>query len=160
MVNLMRIKAEPPPDDEPGDGSRGRRVQLGPLLGTQTWTATLYELAPGEATGAYHYEWCREEWALVLTGALTLRHADGEDVLSSGDIVCFPEGPTSARRLLNDSEGAVRLIAFSTPNGRPMSAFFPDNGTVVVRVSDHEGFLFRHEDQVEDYWDGAGAGAE
>ncbi len=60
-VNLMGIRAESPSDDEPRDGSRARRVQLGPLLGTQTWTATLYELAPGEATAAYHYEWCREE---------------------------------------------------------------------------------------------------
>ena len=47
-------------------------------LGAQTWTATLYELAPGDATGAYHYDWCREEWALVVSGAPTLRHADGQ----------------------------------------------------------------------------------
>jgi hypothetical protein len=41
-----------------------------------------------------------------------------------------------------------------------MSAFFPDDGTVLVRISDHEGFLFRHDDQIEDYWDGEpGAGA-
>ena len=159
-VNLMTITAESPRDDEPRDQSRVRRARLGPLLGTQTWTATLYELAPGEATAAYHYEWCREEWALVLSGAPTLRHVDGEDVLGSGDIICFPEGPTGARRILNDSEEAVRLIAFSTPAGRPMSAFLPDDGTVMVRLSDHEGFVFRHDDQIADYWDGEpGAGA-
>jgi uncharacterized cupin superfamily protein len=158
-VNLMTIAAESSSDDESRDGSRGRRAQLGALLGTQTWTATLHELAPGEVTAAYHYEWCREEWALVLNGTPTLRHADGEDVLRSGDILCFPQGPAGARRLLNDTEEAVRLIAFSTPTGRPMRAFFPDDGTVLVRVSDHEGFLFRHDDQVEDYWDGEpGAG--
>jgi uncharacterized cupin superfamily protein len=95
-----------------------RRAQLEPLLGAQTWTATLYELAPGEATAAYHYAWCREEWALVLSGAPTLRHADGEDVLRASDIVRFPEGPIGAHRLLNDSsEEAVRLITFSTPTG-------------------------------------------
>jgi uncharacterized cupin superfamily protein len=159
-VNLTTIPAASSPDDEPRDGSRVRRAQLGALLGTQTWTPTLYELAPGEATGAYRYEWCREEWALVLSGASTLRHPDGEDVLASGDIVCFPEGPTGARRFLNESEEAVRLVAFSTPAGQPMSAFFPDDGTVLVRVSDHEGFLFRQDDQIEDYWDGEpGAGA-
>jgi len=159
-VNLMTVPTEPPWDDEPRDGSRARRVQLGPLLGAQTWTTMLYELAPGEATAAYHYEWCREEWALVLNGAPTLRHADGQDVLRAGDILCFPEGPTGAHRLLNDSQKPVRLIVFSTPTERPMSAFFPDDGTVLVRISDHEGFLFRHDDQIEDYWDGEpGAGA-
>ena len=90
----------------------------------------------------------------------TLRHADGEAVLDPGDILCFPEGPTGAHQLLNQSEGAVRLIIFSTPTGRPMSAFYPDDDTVLVRVSDHEGFLFRLSDQIEDYWDGEpGAGA-
>jgi uncharacterized cupin superfamily protein len=90
----------------------------------------------------------------VLNGAPTLRHADGGAVLRCGDIPCFPEGPTGAHRLLNGSKEAVRLIVFSTSERRPMSAFFPDDGTVLVHVSDHEGFLFRHDDQIEDYWDG------
>jgi hypothetical protein len=25
---------------------------------------------------------------------------------------------------------------------------------VLIRISDHEGFLFRNSDQIEDYWDG------
>jgi uncharacterized cupin superfamily protein len=159
-VNLMTITAEAFPNDEPRDASRARRAHLGRLLATQTWTATLYELAPREATAAYHHQWCREEWALVLDGAPTLRHAGGRDVLHPGDILCFPEGPTGAHQLLNDSQEAVRLIIFSTPTDRPMSAFFPDDRTVLVRVSDHEGFLFRQDDQIEDYWDGEpGAGA-
>lgn len=40
-----------------------------------------------------------------------------------------------------------------------MSAFYPDAGTVVIRISDREGFLFRLEDQIDEYWDGEpGAG--
>src|SRR5204863_6023838 len=108
---------------------------------------TLFELAPDEATASYYYEWCREEWVLVLGGAPTLRHPGGEDVLDPGDVACFPQGPAGARRLLNNTEEAVRLITFSTPRDRPMSAFYPDDGTVVIRASDDEGFLFRLEDQ-------------
>jgi hypothetical protein len=45
------------------------------------------------------------------------------------------------------------------PTGQPMSAFYPDGHTVLVRISGHEGFLFRHDDRIEDYWDGEpGAG--
>jgi uncharacterized cupin superfamily protein len=122
-------------------------------LGGQTWNATSYELAPGEATAAYHYEWCREEWALVAAGAPTLRHADGETVLSAGDICCFPQGPAGAHRLRNDSDEPARVIVFSTPTDRPMSAFYPDDDTVLIHTSDGERFLFRDADRIEDYWD-------
>ncbi len=37
-------------------------------LHAQTWAPTLYELASSETTGPYHYDWCREHWALVLDG--------------------------------------------------------------------------------------------
>ena len=123
-------------------------------LGAQTWAARSYELAPGEATDAYHYTWCREEWALVVSGTPTLRHADGQTMLSAGDICCFPQGPTGAHRLGNDSEGPARLIVFSTSTDRPMSTFYPDEDTVLIHVSDRERWLFRHEDRIEDYWDG------
>jgi len=123
-------------------------------LGALTWSATLYELARGEATAAYHYEWCREEWALVVSGAPTLRHADGETVLSAGDICCFPQGPIGAHRLGNDGGEPARLIVFSTSTDRPMSTFYPDEDTVLIHVSDRERLLFRHGDRIEDYWDG------
>jgi uncharacterized cupin superfamily protein len=145
-INLMTAPLESPPGQ--------RKAMLGPRLGAQTWTATLYELTPGEATAAYHYVWCREEWALVVSGAPTLRHADGETMLSAGDICCFPQGPTGAHRLRNDSEEPARLIVFSTSTDRPMSTFYPDEDTVLIHISDRERLLLRHEDRIEDYWDG------
>jgi uncharacterized cupin superfamily protein len=160
VVNVVSITVDPFEDDERSGGFRVRRTALGPLLGAQTWSATLFELAPGRATAPYHYEWCREEWVLVLSGTPTLCHPDGEDLLDPGDIACFPGGPAGARGLLNHSEETVRLITFSTPKDRPMSAFYPDDGTVLIRISDDEGFLFRLDDQIDDYWDGEpGAGA-
>lgn len=135
-------------------------VEAGPLaLGAQTWSATLWELAPGHAAGAYHYEWCRETWALVVGGALTVRHADGQDVLAAADLVCFPQGPDGARRLVNHTEDFVRLVTFTTPIGRPLSAFYPDDAAAVIRIPGAEGFRFRLADQIGDYWDGEpGAG--
>jgi uncharacterized cupin superfamily protein len=136
-----------------------RAISLGPRLGALTWAATLCELDRGEAPASYHYQWNREQWALVLSGAPTLRHPEGEQVLAPGDVLCFPEGPAGTHRLSNPGDEQVRLIVFSTPPDGPMSAFYPDDATVVVRVSDHEGFRFRLDDQIEDYWDGEpGAG--
>jgi hypothetical protein len=51
-------------------------------LHAQTWAPTLYELGSSEATDPYHYDWCREQWALVLRGAPTLRHPGGQDVMA------------------------------------------------------------------------------
>jgi len=59
-INLMTASLESPPGQGSRDGASVRKSTLGPRLGAQTWTATLYELAPDEATAAYHYEWCRE----------------------------------------------------------------------------------------------------
>ncbi len=153
-VNLMTVSLESAPGEGLREGGVPRKAVLGPRLGAQTWAATLYELAPGEAVAAYHYKWCREEWALVITGEPTLRHTDGQDVLSAGDICCFPQGPTGAHRLHNDSNEPSRLIVFSTSTDRPMSAFYPDDDTVLIYISDREQLLFRHAERIEDYWDG------
>ena len=96
----------------------------------------------------------------MLGGAPTLRHPDGEDVLDTHDIVCFPQGPAGAHELTNDSPEPVRLMIFSTPSDRPMSAFYPDDSTVMVHIPHYEGFLFHLDDRIDDYWDGEpGAGA-
>ena len=74
--------------------------------------------------------------------------------LERGDACCFPQGPAGVHRLRNESEEAARLVIFSTPADRPMSTFYPDEDTVAIHLSDHEGFLFSHNDRIEDYWDG------
>jgi hypothetical protein len=35
-----------------------------------------------------------------------------------------------------------------------MSTFYPDEDTVQIYISDRERWLFRHDDRIEDYWDG------
>ncbi len=128
--------------------------ELASLLGPRSWTPTLSELVPGEPAGPYRYERLREEWALVVCGTPTLRHPDGEDGLTPGDIVGFPEGPGGARRLSGAGTEPARVLVMSTPPGRPSATVHPDEGTAVLRLSDREGFRFRLSDRVEDYWDG------
>lgn len=55
LVNLLSLAVESSHGDEPRDGvPRGRATKLGPLLGAESWAATLFELAPGDATAPYH----------------------------------------------------------------------------------------------------------
>jgi uncharacterized cupin superfamily protein len=150
VINLSSIPEQSCAGDEPQQNSGFRASELG----AQTWGVTLRDLAPGDATGPYHYNWCREEWTLVLGGTPTLRHPDGEDELDPGDLVCFAEGPAGAHRLLNHGHSTARLITFSTPIGRPTSTFYPDEETVAIRVPGQGGLRFSVRDQVDDYWDG------
>jgi uncharacterized cupin superfamily protein len=100
---------------------------LGPALGATRLDATVRELAPGEALGDYSFAYGREEWVLVLAGAPTVRHPGGEDSLEVSDVVCFPEGPSGARRLANRNDEVVCLLVFST-TGFPVNVGYPDSG--------------------------------
>jgi uncharacterized cupin superfamily protein len=102
-------------------------AELGPSLGADRLDAVLANLAPGAASDPYHYIYGREEWLLVLGGTPTLRHPDGESPLGAGDLVCFPEGPAGAHRLINGSESPVRALMLST-TGVPANVCYPEDG--------------------------------
>jgi uncharacterized cupin superfamily protein len=109
----------------------GEEAKLGPLLGAERLDGTVVDLDPGEGSEPYHYVYGREEWLLVLAGTPTLRHPQGEDRLEAGDLVCLPEGPAGARRLLNRGESVVRALFLST-TGLPANVCYPDTGHWLV----------------------------
>ena len=95
-------------DDSDPEGYRAGAHRFGPKVGGARIGATLYELPPGEALCPYHYE-SEEEWLLVLQGELTLRHAEGEDVLRAGDVTAFPVGTAGGHKTTNTGTETVRL---------------------------------------------------
>ena len=123
-------------------------------LHAQTWAPALYDLGPSEAAGPYHYDWCREHWALVLTGTPTLRHPDGQEAMVAGDIVCFPEGESGAHQFLNQAGEPARLLFCSAPTTGPSATVYPDDNSYVLRVPGQTGYRFRLSDQLPGYWDG------
>jgi uncharacterized cupin superfamily protein len=146
-----RIAVEPP------DGFRVRTAPLGELLCAERLGATLYDIDPGQGSlRPYHYEYGREEWLLVIAGSPTLRSKAGEELLAAGDLVCFPEGPDGAHRVLNRSTEVARVVLFSTQEV-PVVRIFPDSRRLMVSYSrDHDASLFRLEDELgsAEYWDG------
>ena len=107
-------------------------ASLGPLLGADQLDGTVMDLDPGEGSEPYHYVHGREEWLLVLAGTPTLRHPHGEDDLDAGDLVCLPEGPAGAHRLLNRGGSVVRALSVST-TGLPANVWYPDTGHWLIR---------------------------
>ena len=152
IINVDAMVAQMPPQARRPLGFQAREARLGGKLGAEMLGATLYELDAGETTSPYHFERGREEWLLVLSGAPTLRHADGEDVLEAGDAVCFIDGPAGAHQLINRGAERTRLIIFSTMDAHS-TVYYPDSGKLLIRPGDGERLVFRTADAV-DYWDG------
>ena len=117
---------------EPREGWRWTPV--GAAVGGRRLDAAVLELNAGADCGPYRYDYGRELWVLVLAGAPTVRHAEGERALSLGDLICLPEGPAGGHNVLNYSgETARLLLLWST--GFPTATCYPESGEWVLRTS-------------------------
>ena len=68
------------------------RIDVASALGSTATVMFIYDLAPGQSSSPYHYEY-EEEWLLVIDGTVVLRASAGEHTLKRGDLVCFPPVP-------------------------------------------------------------------
>jgi uncharacterized cupin superfamily protein len=113
-------------------GAQDRTARIGTFVGAERLDATVLDLNPGEASEPYHYVHGREDWLLVLAGAPALRHPHGEEQLDTGDLVCLPDGPAGARRLLNRGSAPARVLVLST-TGLPVNVCYPETGHWLMR---------------------------
>jgi uncharacterized cupin superfamily protein len=141
-------------DDDDPKGYEAGYARLGPLLGSEKLGATVYELEQGNSNCPYHYEYGNEEWLLVLSGKLTVRHPGGETELGPGDLASFPNGPAGAHKLTNKGAETVRLVMISTKVD-PSMAVYPDSdkiGMWPMPGESEDKMMVRRESKV-DYWD-------
>ncbi len=120
----------------------------------------LYEIAPGESSSPYHYEYV-DEWLLVVAGSVVVRTPEGERALRSGALVRFPAGPAGAHKIMNRGDSVARTLLFSTDRG-PAVSIYPDSNKVGVWPEgfDANGLIFVRDSVVpwshgEDGWDRA-----
>jgi uncharacterized cupin superfamily protein len=71
------------------------RVDVARSVGSAETLMFIYDLAPGQGSSPYHYEY-EEEWLLVVDGTVVVRAPDGEHTLERGDLVRFPPGAVGA----------------------------------------------------------------
>jgi uncharacterized cupin superfamily protein len=145
--------ADPQFDYDPDDpaGFRAGCFRPGPGLGAAMTGASVYELPPGQAVCPYHYEYAEEEWLLVLTGSVEVRHPGGSDTLAPMELVCFPVGPDGAHGVRNATDEPARVLMFSK-TARLAATVYPDSDKIGV-YPPGERHLFRRADGV-DYFDG------
>jgi uncharacterized cupin superfamily protein len=149
VVNLL--ECELPPEKHARDGHRFAGRSIGADAGAALASMSVYELPPGEAASAYHYELTREEWLVVVSGEVTLRTPDGERVLRAGDVVCFLPGAGGAHAMRNNGEVPARFAMPSTTE-QSRSIVYPDSGRIAVVGAGFKRMMKLGEDL--DYWAG------
>jgi uncharacterized cupin superfamily protein len=135
------------------------RIDVARALGSAETAMYLYDLAPGQSSSPYHYEY-EEEWLLVVEGSVVARRPDGEQTLKRGDLVRFPAGPTGAHKLTNRSDEPARTLLFSSARVPAVSVYPDSNKIGVWPGNDEDDLVFRRDSAVpwsngEDGWDKA-----
>jgi uncharacterized cupin superfamily protein len=119
------------PWDEVNDDDRMRVRWFGHPFGANILGASLRELLPGSPGGWLHMHYGVEEMFFVLTGTPTVRTPEGEEQLSPGDVVYFPEGPDGLHNFSNPTGEPVRLLAVSSKRFPDVVAY-PEQGVAWV----------------------------
>jgi uncharacterized cupin superfamily protein len=124
-VRRLNFLADEPWDEVTDDGRRNR--WFGHTFAAGILGGSLWELPPDSGGGAMHMHYGVEEMFFVLSGTLTVRTPEGEEQLSPGDVVYFPEGPDGLHVFSNTSEEPARMIAVSTKRFPDVVAY-PERG--------------------------------
>jgi uncharacterized cupin superfamily protein len=123
------------------------RIDVSGALGSKDLLMFIYDLAPGESSGHYHYEY-DEEWLLVVEGTVVLRAPDGEHVLERGDLIRFPAGPAGAHKQTNRSDKPARTLMFSKRGGGYAVSVYPDTDEVCVWAGGEDDLVFKRSSAV------------
>jgi uncharacterized cupin superfamily protein len=120
-------------DDEPWDEDDGqtRARWFGHVFGADILGGSLRELLPGTPGGPLHLHYGVEEMFFILSGTPTVRTPEGEEQLSPGDVVYFPEGPDGLHDFSNPTAETVRMIAVSSKRFPDIVAY-PERGVAWV----------------------------
>jgi uncharacterized cupin superfamily protein len=142
---------EDEPWDEVEDDKRAR--WFGHPFGTDHLGASLIEYLPQAPGGPLHMHYGVEEMFFVLSGTLTVRTPEGEEELSPGDVVYFPEGRDGLHTFSNPTDEPVRMLGISTKRFPDVVAY-PERGVAwvatrhperPVREGGDEGVIARFE---------------
>jgi uncharacterized cupin superfamily protein len=120
------------------------RIDIGELAGSTETSAYVYDIAPGEASCPYHYEYV-EEWLLVVAGEAAVRTPDGERAVATGQLVRFPAGAAGAHKVANRGEVPCRVLMVSARRA-PAVSVYPDSDKIGIWPSEDgadDGFFVR-----------------
>jgi uncharacterized cupin superfamily protein len=90
-----------------------QKFRLGDALGLTQIGVNLTTLFPGKESGMRHWHTHEDEFVYVLEGAVVLRSAGGEQLLSAGMCAGFRAGATDGHQLINRSAEPAMYLEIS-----------------------------------------------
>ena len=139
---------------------RAERADVSAGIGAEKLGYGVVRLKPGKRAWPYHAHYVNEEFFYVIDGEGTLRHADEEFPIRTGDFICSPPDPEQPHQIINTSDRDLTYIALSTQD--PADVFlYPDSGKYGAysgktrNPRDPGSFIvFARKETAVDYWDG------
>ena len=157
IINLENLDFE---EFGKGDDFNAARAPVSTRIGAEKLGYAVVRLKPGKRAWPYHSHYVIEEFFYVISGEGTLRHADEEYPIRSGDFICSPADPDQPHQIINTSNEDLTYIALST-NDHTDIFLYPDSGKYGAYHSktrnprDPGSFIvFARKDTAVDYWDG------
>jgi uncharacterized cupin superfamily protein len=143
-----------------GDQFNAQRAPVSTQIGAKKLGYAVVKLKPGKRAWPYHSHYVNEEMFYVIQGEGTLRHADEDHPIRTGDFICAPADPSQAHQIINTSDQELTYIALGTEE--PTDVFlYPDSGKYGVwhgatkdRDSKDNFLVFARKETEVDYWDG------
>ena len=89
---------------------------------------------------------------IVLRGEPTLRTPEGEQVLTEGDVVCFPRGKDGAHQIINRTDSPARVLMLSSMVPGEIIEYL-DTGKVLAKGVDDEDVIFARPGPAVEYWE-------
>jgi uncharacterized cupin superfamily protein len=157
IINLDQLEFS---DFGKGGEFGASRAPVSTRIGANKLGYAVVTLAPGKRAWPYHAHHVAEEMFYVISGEGTLRHADEEYPIRSGDFISAPADPQQPHQIINTSAAELKYIALGTEE--PADVFlYPDSDKYGVWSGDKldpaaaSNFLvFARKDDAVEYWDG------
>jgi uncharacterized cupin superfamily protein len=121
---VPRVGSNYPPDLAKAVAKRAKRV-LGDKFGLDQFGVNHVTLEPGAASSHRHWHEVEDEFVYVLSGAITLRTDEGEQVLTSGMCAGFKAGVPNGHCLVNNTNEPAAYLEIGT-RSQTESAHYPD----------------------------------
>lgn len=100
-------------------------VQVGRFARLTQFGARLFTISPGRMSTYRHWHEREDEFAVVMSGVLTLVEEDGEAEMRTGDCAAFPANVPNAHHFVNRSDEVAQVLVFGTTHPEEV-ARYPD----------------------------------
>lgn len=157
LINIDELEFE---EFGKGDNFHAGRAPVSDEIGARKLGYAVIRLQPGKRAWPYHSHYVTEEMFFVISGSGTLRHADKEFPIRTGDFIAAPADPDQPHQIVNSSDAELIYIALSTRDATDIF-LYPDSGKYGAwhgnarDMSDPKNFIvFSRKETAVGYWDG------